>query len=80
MTQPKAQARLSKVAREILAYLKRNPEACDTLVGITRWWLMKQRIEAAANAVQQALDELVKLELVLRNEVPHGPVTYRAKK
>jgi len=41
---------------------------------------MKQPIEATAIAVQQALDELVKLELVLRNEVPHGPVIYRARK
>ena len=80
MIQPKAHTRLSAVAREILAYLEQNPNACDTLVGITRWWLMKQRIEATTIAVQQALDELVKLELVLRNEVPHGPANYKAKK
>jgi DNA-binding HxlR family transcriptional regulator len=80
VTKPKADARLSPLAQEILGYLEENPEACDTLVGITRWWLLKQRIGAAAKAVQEALDELVKLRLISRKEYPHGPTLYRAKR
>ena len=77
MTQP--HARLSKVARDILGYLGRNPEAGDTLVGVARWWLLQQRIHTAVEDVQRALDQLVKLGLVSRRKTtPHGPLLYTA--
>ena len=77
MTQP--HARLSKVAREILGYLERNPDAGETLVGVTRWWLLRQRIHTAVEDVQRALDQLVKLGLVSRRKTtPHGPLLYTA--
>jgi len=77
MTQP--HARLTKVAREILAYLERNPGAGDTLRGVARWWLLQQRIHTAVEAVQRALAQLVKLGLVSRlKTTPHGPVLYIA--
>lgn len=78
MNQPKTRERPSALAREILGYLERNPDASDTLVGIARWWLLRQRIHAATEGVQRALDQLVKLGLVSRNENPPGPVIYRA--
>ncbi len=78
MTQPMARARLSKVAREILAYLDRNPEAGDTLVGVARWWLLRQRVHTAVETVQRALDELVRLGLVLQHRQLDGQVTYTA--
>ena len=77
MTQP--HARLSKVAREILSYLERNPDAGDTLEGVARWWLLQQRIHTAVEEVQRGLDQLVKLGLVSRRKTtPHGPVLYTA--
>ena len=77
MTQP--HARLSKVAREILGYLERNPDAGDSLEGVARWWLLQQRIHTAVEDVQRALDRLVRLGLVARRKTtPHGPVLYTA--
>jgi hypothetical protein len=77
MTQP--HARLSKVARDILGYLERNPDAGDTLRGVARWWLLQQRIHTAVEDVQRALDQLVKLGLVSRRKTtPHGPLLYTA--
>ena len=72
-------ARLSKVARQILAYLERNPDAGDTLRGVAHWWLLQQRIHTAVEDVQRTLDQLVKLGLVSRlATTPHGPVLYTA--
>jgi hypothetical protein len=79
MTQP--HARLSKVARDILGYLERNPHAGDTLMGVARWWVPQQRIHTAVQKVQRALDQLVKLGLVSRRKTtPHGPVLYIASR
>jgi hypothetical protein len=58
---------LSDLACEILQYLERNPAGSDTLVGIARWWIMKQRIEAITMQVEQAVDELVKQEFLIRS-------------
>ena len=80
VSQPKTRERLSALAREILGYLERNPDACDTLVGIARWWLLKQRVHAATEDVQCALNQLMKLGLVSRNENPPGPMMYRANR
>jgi len=77
MTQP--HARLSKVARDILGYLERNPGAGDTLRGVAHWWLLQQRVHTAVEDVQRALDRLVKLGLVSRRKVTlHGPLLYTA--
>jgi len=66
---------MSALAREILEYLECNPGGCDTLVGITKWWLLKKRVRTETNDVQNALDELVRLELVLQKIEPYGPVS-----
>ena len=65
---------------EILGYLKKNPGACDTLVGIARWWVLKQRIEAMTTEVKGAIDELVRRRLLVRTSRPHGQPLYRLNK
>jgi hypothetical protein len=64
------------LAEEILQYLQAHPNASDTLLGITEWWLLKQRIEIAANDVQKALDQLVARQFVLKTRT-HGAASYR---
>lgn len=61
---------------EILRYWELHPGASDTLLGITEWWLLKQRVEVAANDVQKALDQLVAQGFVLRTQ-SHDSVNYR---
>jgi hypothetical protein len=53
---------------EILGYLQQHAGARDTLVGIARWWLLRQRIETMTKSVKKALDELIGLGLVLPGE------------
>ena len=59
-------------------YLRRNPEACDTLDGIARWWLggeWRQR----TTLVQQALDGLEESGVIERVEAGDGRVRYRRR-
>ena len=64
------------VAREILAYLGRRPDACDTLHGILQWWLPRIRLEEASDTVEQALELLEQRALIDRVRVPTGAVLF----
>ena len=66
----------SQTAIKILDYLKRNPDAEDTVDGIFRWWLPSQHIEQNKDNVHEALADLVTKNLVLKHR--HGDVwTFR---
>jgi hypothetical protein len=67
------------VAREILAYLNKRPQACDTLDGILQWWLPRIRLEEATETVEQALVLLERRHLVDRVATVPGPVMYRRR-
>ena len=64
------------LAREILEYWEQNPSACDSLVGISQFWLPTLRVQAATKEIQAALDELVALGLVVKTDQPDGSVVY----
>lgn len=68
--------RPSSLRLEILMYLRQNPQACDTLVGIARWWVPKQRIEAITREVKEALEDLIKQGLVVQTKRAHGQPLY----
>lgn len=65
-----------RTAEEILAYLKRHPEAMDTLDGIVRWWIPRQRIEESVQTVHKALDYLVKKKQIARRFTVAGDAVY----
>src|SRR5437016_2658461 len=48
----------SDVAEEILSYLRNHPNAADTLEGILKWWLPRQRYETEQQRIEQALEYL----------------------
>jgi hypothetical protein len=48
------------VAQSIIEYLKNNPDAKDTVDGIAKWWVHKDRC-----IVEQALDYLVSHKRVI---------------
>ena len=47
-----------KLADEIATYLATHRHSADTLDGIVRWWLVRQRLEEATQRVQLAIDYL----------------------
>ena len=50
---------LSTIAQEIEHYFRTNPHAADSLEGVVKWWLPKQRYQETLDQVQTALNFLV---------------------
>ena len=58
------------IYRKILDYLSKNPDAGDTLEGITEWWLESERVDQAVDEVSEVLEALVKKGLIKKSK--HG--------
>ena len=67
-----------KTAQTILAYLRRKPDAGDTLEGIARWWLEIERIESSVSEVVRALDELTGRGVIRMRPLKDGTAFYTA--
>ena len=67
----------SHVARRILDYLRRHPEAQDTLAGIAEWWLPEEKITTRTKTIEEALDELVAKNLVIGRTGTDSQIHYR---
>jgi hypothetical protein len=48
-----------EVAKEILSYFLRNPEAVDNLMGIAQWRLMEESVRRSVETTEAALKWLV---------------------
>jgi hypothetical protein len=66
-----------ELCRRILAYLKRHPNAEDTLGGIAHWWLLEQRIQEDTALVQTALNCLVNRRQLVARRQADGRASYR---
>ncbi len=66
-----------EIFKRIIDYLRKNPEAGDTLEGICRWWLQFEYIEQTVDEVAVALDVLVKKGLIKRQEVKGSSSIYK---
>lgn len=47
------------ISEEIQRYLCNHPNAADSVEGITKWWLTRQRYEEATTVVKKALEILI---------------------
>jgi hypothetical protein len=65
------------VAIEIVRYLREHAEAADTVEGVARWWLTRQRYEEAVATVERAISLLVDGRMVERHTLPDGTAVYR---
>lgn len=57
--------------------MEQNPNAEDTLRGITEWWLVQEMLKVETLHVQQALDELVSRDLIRKRSGPDNQVLYQ---
>jgi hypothetical protein len=64
------------VAQEIKSYLAAHPNAADSVEGVVKWWLTRQRYEQAADEVQQALDYLIAEGMVSKITTAGGRTVY----
>jgi len=69
--------RRSRIARAILDYLRKHPEAQDTLAGIAEWWVPDEKLKARTTVVREALTQLVDEGLVLQYEGKDSQTHYR---
>lgn len=70
------QAEIKALADEIAAYLREREQVADTLEGIARWWIMRQRLHEGERKVSQAMDYLCAQGLVEMRKLPDGRVLY----
>lgn len=68
----------SEVAAVILRYITSHPDACDTLQGVSDWWLARQRYEDTRTKVAAALEFLLEHGQVEALQGVDGRVVYRA--
>jgi hypothetical protein len=66
------------IAQEIDRYLEKHPNAADSLNGVVRWWLARQRYEDAVEDVQAALEYLETQQAIVKQTNPDGTVIYRS--
>jgi hypothetical protein len=64
------------VVRQLALYLRRNPRACDTALGIARWWL-EGSVRVPPATVAQALDRMVDLGVLECRSAADGRRRFR---
>jgi hypothetical protein len=64
------------MAREILNYFMRNPQAADTLEGVARWRLMDEVIRRRLDETGTVLEALVARGYLTRSVSPGGIATF----
>jgi len=67
----------TQLAYEILRYLIDNPNAQDTVEGITTWWLLVRSIKHQTSLVKEALAMLVADGLVIAQEGSDSRTYYK---
>ena len=65
------------ITRIILDYLRMNPEAGDTLEGISECWVNFKRIEISVDEVENALDRLVEKGKVRKTKIEGSKPVYK---
>jgi hypothetical protein len=67
-----------KIAREIMGYFREHPYSGDSVEGISRWWLMQQRISESLEVVQQVLEHLNEIGFLYERKTADGHSIYFA--
>ncbi len=70
---------IRSIEGELLAYLRKNPTAGETLEGIVQWWLVRQRYIEASEKIREALQLLEQDGWVRRVVNPDGVELYFAE-
>ncbi len=77
MSEPSYTAEERETARAILRYLRKYPEAKDTVEGIAHWWLPWQACAPGPGPVERALSLLLSKGLLLETRRKGLPPFYR---
>jgi hypothetical protein len=64
------------VAREILSYLLRHPDAADNLEGLVRWRLVEETVRRTLGETERAVQWLVARGWVREVAHPHAAILF----
>lgn len=64
-------------AYRILRYLVENPNAQDTLEGVVEWWLLDKYTRGNVMRAKEALEELVKADLIVQRRGKESRIYYK---
>jgi glucose-6-phosphate-specific signal transduction histidine kinase len=67
----------SQVARAILDYFGKHPDAQDTLSGIAQWWLTDEKVKPRTVTIKEALDDLIADGFVLAQRGKDSQIRFR---
>jgi hypothetical protein len=62
------------IAFKVLEYLNDNPEAQDTLEGITSWWLPQVDIQYQRSKINDVLKELTNKGVLIEHQQSGAPI------
>lgn len=69
--------RQEEISKKILDYLQNNPDAGDTLEGISKWWMQAECIEQSVDKVAGVLEQLIKEGAIKKQKVKGGSPLYK---
>jgi hypothetical protein len=67
----------SQVARAIMDYFCKHPDAQDTLSGIAEWWLADEKVKTRTATIKEELDKLIAEGFVLAHKGTDSQIRYR---
>ena len=67
----------SQIARAILTYLRKHPDAQDTLDGILQGWFLEQGSKYKPAMVQEVVKDLVLEGTILESKIPGSGTIYQ---
>jgi len=70
----------AEVTRRILGYLRKNRMAGDTVEGIAKWWMMRQRLTETTETIHRVLQRLNSAGLIHEHRTPNGEILYVASR
>jgi hypothetical protein len=66
-----------EVAKQILRYFHRNPQAADTIEGVARWRLLEETIRSNLEVVMKAVAWLVSEGVLIKESRPANATLFR---
>jgi hypothetical protein len=70
----------SEIETSVLEYLRRHPQATDSVIGIVEWWLPRQRYETALERIGSIVERMVSDDRLTRRTLPDGTTVYSLRR
>jgi hypothetical protein len=66
----------SEIEASVIGYLGQHPHAADSLDGVVKWWLARQRYETAHERIGRTMEQMAVGGILDRRTLPDGTVLY----